>query len=346
MKKLIKRTIDYAIRRAFEEYRKERVFGGMMVGGSIVASRNVSVSRYYRYPKDIIDEINLSPDVPDEVIYDINTGAYGYSVTDAWMISHGKAQLESIKKYFMFLQLMYESFISIKQKMYKVNPNKKGCKDEGNIHTSPQELLAISSYLYILNSYDVQGDILECGCCFGYSTCCLSLVCDYLDRKLIVADSFEGLPESEDSYYQKGDFAAPFEEVQHNINIFGKISKVEFIKGFYSESLKGFSRPLCAIWIDVDLCSSALDVFENTYSMLSKGGLIFSHEMTAKYFNINNLCEASGDAELPRAFRKFFLERGKPLSGIFLDGSSAVFTVSRIPITPSRIVAAITGINS
>jgi len=225
--------------------------------------------------------------------------------------------------------------------MQKLNPEKKGEKDYGNIHTSPSEILAISSYLYVLDSYGVQGDVLECGCCYGHSSCCLSLVCNYLGRKLIVADSFAGLPDSESAYYKKGDFAAPFEEVRSHIETFGKISSVEFVKGFYSESLKGFSKPLCAIWMDVDLCQSAFDVLENTYAMLSKNGLLFSHEMGAAFFVNNALRKDTGNHELPKAFKKFFIENDFPLSGCFLDGNTAVFTVSRTPLFPHRAVSVV-----
>ena len=48
----------------------------------------------------------------------------------------------------------------------------------------------------ILNvSSSVQGDVIECGSFMGGSTANLSLVCSIVKRKLVVCDSFQGLPE-------------------------------------------------------------------------------------------------------------------------------------------------------
>ena len=41
---------------------------------------------------------------------------------------------------------------------------------------------------------EVPGAVVECGCFGGGSTANLSLVCDIVDRELIVCDSFEGMP--------------------------------------------------------------------------------------------------------------------------------------------------------
>ncbi len=38
------------------------------------------------------------------------------------------------------------------------------------------------------------GVVVECGCWLGGSTACLSVICDYAGRDLVVYDSFEGLP--------------------------------------------------------------------------------------------------------------------------------------------------------
>ena len=43
-------------------------------------------------------------------------------------------------------------------------------------------------------SPDIEGVIVECGCWQGGTTANLSLVCDIVDRQLVVYDSFEGLP--------------------------------------------------------------------------------------------------------------------------------------------------------
>jgi len=74
----------------------------------------------YRYPKEVIIEVNQSLCVPPEVKRDFNTGVYGYEAADDWMSTHGESQLGSIKKYFEFLYRMYEKFININQNMGKL----------------------------------------------------------------------------------------------------------------------------------------------------------------------------------------------------------------------------------
>ena len=60
---------------------------------------------------------------------------------------------------------------------------------------------------------DVPGDIIECGTWKGGSATNLSLVCKIVGRKLLIYDSFQGLPEGvpgdrEAPHYRKGDFLA------------------------------------------------------------------------------------------------------------------------------------------
>ena len=301
----------------------------------------------YRYPKDIIDEVALRDDISEDVKSDFATGSFSFEISDKFLISHGKDLLHSAKKYMFFLEQMRGTFIAIHSNFNKRLPE----DDPGLSHdmyitgSFVEEMLAISSYLYILNSYGIPGDVLECGCFKGFSSCCLSVACDYLGKKLIVADSFYGLPDS-DGYYKVGEYAGSLEEVQRNIDIYGRISCVEFVKGYFEESLKGFSRQLCAIWMDVDLYSSVSDVLHNAFSALSQGGLLFSHEMAEAFFdnvslryNVarNELPEALGLGTFPayEALRDYFSGKELLSSALFLVGYTAVFAFSGLPITTS-----------
>ena len=82
---------------------------------------------------------------------------------------------------------------------------------------------------------DTEGCIVECGTWKGGSAVNLSLVCKMTGRKLIIYDSFEGLPEgrTEDrqGFYETGDYRGPLEEVQANLKRFGSIEVCEFRKG-------------------------------------------------------------------------------------------------------------------
>jgi hypothetical protein len=161
-------------------------------------------------------------------------------------------------------------------------------KDQGGAATSPEEMLAIANHLFILRSHGVEGCVLECGCFKGYSSCCLSIACRRLGYPLVIADSFAGLPPNpeevgEDRYYQVGDFAGSRAEVEKNLRVFGDPAAVELLEGWFSDTLKGWNRPLALLWLDVDLWCSVMDVLNPCLSHLDPRGVIYSHEFRENY---------------------------------------------------------------
>lgn len=291
----------------------------------------------YKYPKDVIDDVVTLRDIPKEIKDDFILSTYNYELADNWLMSVGRIFIKSIKKYMHYLEYMMDSFRRINYNFILLLPGRD--KDRTNAQTSPEEMLAIASYLYILDSYGIDGAVLECGCFMGYSSCCLSLVCDYLERKLIVADSFEGLLESNSKSYNRGEFMGGLNDVRNHIDMFGRLSAVEFIKGFFNESLKGFNRNLCAIWMDVDLYQSVLDVLNNTNHLLAKDGLLFSHEMESHMFSNNKISDDVNNCyEVAIAIKEFFGKKQLMLSGCYLAGCTGVFTVDSLQYEPSHIL--------
>ena len=174
-----------------------------------------------------------------------------------------------------------------------------------------------------MDSYGVSGDVLECGSFRGFSSSCLSMATAYLGRrKLIIADSFNGLPDiGQSGYYKPGMFTCSLNEVKDNIRSFGNLDYVEFIEGWYKESLAGFSKKLCIIWLDVDLSQSALDVLVNTFSMLSPKGIIMFHESSPDTF-LNGQIKKTNNT--PEGVRLFLQQQGISYSGKFLSGYTSV----------------------
>lgn len=88
--------------------------------------------------------------------------------------------------------------------------------------------------------------------------------------RMFAFDSFQGLPNSEDDHddvnWVKGAYSAHFDDVKRNT--LSNCLKVEFIKGFYEESLnetlmeKMKGNPPSIVHIDVDLYSSAITVLK------------------------------------------------------------------------------------
>jgi len=111
--------------------------------------------------------------------------------------------------------------------------------------------------------------VVECGCYKGASTIALSIVCKMNKAKLIVYDSFEGLPSSEKNlglrnyphlqlygFYKKGMYKGTLEEVKNNVKLYGEISVCEFRVGNFEQSLKNHKEKIDFSFIDVDLTES------------------------------------------------------------------------------------------
>lgn len=131
------------------------------------------------------------------------------------------------------------------------------------------------------------GDIVECGCASGGSSAKLSLAVSMVGRKLIVCDSFEGLPEVTDANhtdikpdFKKGEYAGRLEEVKGNIARFGRVECVEFVKGWYENSLGQLTgrRIACAFW-DVDLRESFHTCIDQLWKQVEPGGKVFIHDI-------------------------------------------------------------------
>ncbi len=221
-----------------------------------------------------------------------------------WIFAH-ENQYPCIVDWLSFLRCYRGAFSGVAQGM--------GCWNEQSSHTLGHDkwtvgwagdaMLPIANALYALKSFGVCGTVLECGVFKGSSTACLSLVCAELGFDLDCADSFEGLP-SVEGHYAKGDFYGTLEEVKRNVSRFGKIEQVNFIEGWYSETLSTYDKPIALLWIDVDLQLSTIDVLENTYNKLVPGAFILSDGFAEGVdFDHNQVVETGGE---PAGFYRFF----------------------------------------
>lgn len=158
-----------------------------------------------------------------------------------------------------------------------------------------EHLLLVTQVLSL--PQDLPGDIVECGCFHGSSTSSLSLACAMTNRRLIVCDSFEGLPEvkADDAVhvseamgrfetYRKGQYAASLESVKDTVSRFGNLGVCEFVRGFFDVSLRAFSRPAAMIFLDVDLHESLRTCLKHLWPCLSDYGFLYTHEATQLKF--------------------------------------------------------------
>ena len=142
--------------------------------------------------------------------------------------------------------------------------------------------LAMSMKLFEL-SPDVLGDVVECGTWKGGTAATLSLACRIVGRKMIVCDSFEGLPpgdalDREAHIYQPGDYCGTFDEVRRNITNYGDIGRCEFVKGWFQDTLPHFDRKIVMAFLDVDLEASINTCILNLWPLLDNQGYVFIDE--------------------------------------------------------------------
>jgi hypothetical protein len=143
----------------------------------------------------------------------------------------------------------------------------------------------------------VPGDFIETGVWKGGTTIFMrGLLRAYAvtDRKVYVADSFEGLPEPDVSQYpaDRGlnlhlwpNLAISVEEVKANFARFGLLDgQVEFVKGWFRDTLPTLrGHPWSVVRLDGDMYESTIDALRNLYDDLAPGGwlIIDDYEIPA-----------------------------------------------------------------
>ena len=132
----------------------------------------------------------------------------------------------------------------------------------------------------------VPGDLMETGVWRGGATILMRAVLKVngvTDRRVWVADSFEGLPPPDPAKYpldeklvlnQFKELAVSLEEVQRNFGRYNLLDdQVRFLKGWFRDSLPGAPvERLAVLRLDGDLYESTMDTLVHMYPKLSVGG--------------------------------------------------------------------------
>jgi O-methyltransferase len=134
----------------------------------------------------------------------------------------------------------------------------------------------------------VRGDLIECGAWRGGATIFMRSILKahhVADRKVWVADSFEGLPPPTPGLYpaDKGDYLHMFSalavsvaEVQDHFASYGLLdSQVVFVKGLFKDALpKAKIERLAVLRVDGDMYESTMDALTILYDKVSVGGYV------------------------------------------------------------------------
>jgi hypothetical protein len=143
----------------------------------------------------------------------------------------------------------------------------------------------------------VAGDYIETGVWRG--GCCIlmrAILSAYDDRqrKVYVADSFEGIPaprpeiypaDANDTLYKYAELAVSEAQVRENFTKYGLLDdQVVFIRGYFSETLPHLAAQTFALLrLDGDMYESTIVALESLYPKLSPGGYVIIDDYGAVY---------------------------------------------------------------
>lgn len=146
---------------------------------------------------------------------------------------------------------------------------------------------------------NVLGDLIETGVWRGGASIFMRAILKaygVTDRKVWVADSFEGLPKPDETGYpqDKGDnlyankyLAVSLEQVKKNFQRYGLLDdQVVFLKGWFKDSLPNAPLERIAVArLDGDMYQSTMDALNNLYHKISPGGFVIIDDYALKGAN-------------------------------------------------------------
>jgi hypothetical protein len=263
------------------------------------------------------------------------------AVTDVVAILDQRADVKPVLRYGLYLRALASVVDFVGEHFPLLNQDRDlTAKDRFAAGSTAEEMLCIAHHLYVLRSHGLDGALVECGCFKGFSTCCLSHACAALGIRLEAFDSFSGLPPSPDHYYEEGDFRGTLDEVRDNLRTLGRLEQVTFHPGFFADTVPAYEQPLLALWMDVDLMSSAADALV-LLPRLPVSSALFTHECVPDSF-VDGLLVLESTEVMPPIFEAFVRD-GRDPCGRFLGGSlGVVYDRTRgIPVLAREHVARI-----
>lgn len=135
---------------------------------------------------------------------------------------------------------------------------------------------------------NIEGDLIETGVWRGGACILMRAVLDaycVTDRRVWVADSFEGLPppdhekypaDTGDTFHTYDELSVPMEQVMRNFEKYGLLDEqVVFLKGWFKDTLTTAPiEKLALLRLDGDMYESTMDALSALYDKVSSGGYV------------------------------------------------------------------------
>jgi O-methyltransferase len=129
--------------------------------------------------------------------------------------------------------------------------------------------------------------VLEAGAGKGGGTAKLSLVARLAGARLVVCDSFRGMPPNRERHeniygrtteFREGAFRGTHALVRRTVERFGAPETCEYVRGWFAATLPGLTRPLDVVLLDVDLLESTRTCVRWLYPRIRAGGVLLSQD--------------------------------------------------------------------
>jgi O-methyltransferase len=134
----------------------------------------------------------------------------------------------------------------------------------------------------------VPGDLIETGAWRGGATIYMRAILaahEVTDRRVWVADSFQGLPKPDaeryphdagDQHHTRDELAVSEEQVRENFRIYGLLDdQVRFLAGWFADTLVNAPiDKLAVLRLDGDMYGSTMVALENLYDKVTPGGFV------------------------------------------------------------------------
>jgi O-methyltransferase len=146
----------------------------------------------------------------------------------------------------------------------------------------------LHSCLDYIRTNKIEGDLIETGVWRGGACIFMKYYNDLykMNKKIFVADSFQGLPEPDlqkypqdinDTHHQIDYLKVSLEEVKNNFNLYGVLDEnVIFLKGWFKDTLEKnpLIKKLGLLRFDGDMYGSTIDVLESLYDKIVDNGIL------------------------------------------------------------------------
>lgn len=184
-----------------------------------------------------------------------------------------------------FLWARYPLALSMGQRFDLVRRFVRITNDARTYHTQAEMLQVVDHIFRRAKRPDLT--ILEAGCGKGGSTAKLSLAVRHAGGRLLVFDSFKGIPANDERHtnlygkpvrFREGAFRGRLREVQRLVERLGAPEVCSWHKGWFTDTMATLTVPLDVVLLDVDLEASTRTCLRHLVPRLRSGGVLLTQD--------------------------------------------------------------------